>query len=431
MNKEILRLAIPNIISNVSIPLLSSVDTSLMGKLSASHLAAVGLASMAFNFFYWNFSFLRMGTTGLTAQAYGAKDQKTEVYTLYFALLVALAIGFALILFKTPLSNFASGIMNVSSSEISFFKEYILIRLWAAPAGLMLYSLLGWFYGEQNTTIPMFVTIVGNIINISCSWVLVHYYQLEIAGVAWGTVIAQYISLILGFVFVWSRFRQKLFVPQLLLLFQLERVKKQLLINSDIFLRTLCLTIVFGFVYSASSAMGTIAAAAVTVLLQFVNWMSYAVDGFAFAAESLVGKYKGAKDRIQTHKAIRYAMIYGAFIGLLFAIGYGVFTEQLIGIFTNQPEVKDAVINLSFYLVFLPLVGTACYIWDGVFVGLTATKAMRNTMIFALIIFFVTYFILKSNVDNLSAIWIALLMFLIARGVAQTIIFQRYKLELK
>ena len=420
VNKELLRLAIPNILSNVSVPLLSSVDTALMGHLSAEHLGAVGIASMMFNFLYWNFGFLRMGTTGLTAQAYGAKDVSAQGATLLSASAFAILIAALLWTLQVPLFGLAQGLMNVPEGYGFLVSDYFYTRMWAAPATLLLYVLLGWLFGQQNSTYPLFIAIFSNVVNIICSVYWVKYLGLGTEGVALGTVVAQYASLMLAIGMIRYKYPEKVRGIKLRWLKEVDRYKRLVRVNADIFLRTLSLTVAFGFFYSQSAAASGLALATTTVLLQFLNWMSYAVDGFAYAAEAMVGKYVGSKSKVGAHRAIRLSMGYGMGLAILFSLGYWMVGESLISLFTDEAEVQKLAKTFIPYLVALPIIGTACYIWDGVFVGLTATRAMRNLMLIALVGYLISYYLLLPHLGELTALWISLLVFLGLRGVLQT-----------
>ena len=295
MNKEILRLAIPNILSNISVPLLSTVDTILMGHLSASHLGAVGIGSMIFNFIYWNFGFLRMGTTGMTAQAYGAENKMEISNTLGRACALGLVLAVIILLFQIPIGELSYYLLNVTDNQYALVREYFLIRILAAPATLILYSVLGWFFGMQNAIYPMLLTIFINVINIAVSAYLVLGLGMEVSGVAWGTVIAQYGGLFLAALMLRHKYKVYLDGFKQKNILRFNKLLRFLRINGDIFIRTICLTFAFGFFYSQSSNLGELALAANVILLQLLNWMSYGIDGFAFASESLVGKYVGAK----------------------------------------------------------------------------------------------------------------------------------------
>ncbi len=416
MNKEILRLAIPNIISNISVPLLSTVDTALMGQLSAAHIGAVGLGSMIFNFIYWNFGFLRMGTTGITAQAFGKQDKQAIIQTMGRSALIALGIGILIILLQWPLTQAGNYLMQVRPDQQELVNQYIYIRIWAAPATLGLYAFMGWFFGMQNATFPLIITVVGNILNIVVSFVLVYSFNMEIAGVALGTLVAQYLSLALAIFLFRLRYRSYLQYLVASALFKWEELQSFLSINADIFLRTFLLTLSFGFFYSKSSVGGELVLAANVILLQFVNWMSYGIDGFAFASESLVGKYTGAQDKDKTLKAIRLSFIWGMGLAVGYSLIYLLFGDLILRVFTNEAEVLEAASHFMIWLAIFPIAGTPCYIWDGIYIGLTASRSMRNMMILSIAVYFLLYYTVGIPWGN-HGLWLSLTVFMLARGV--------------
>jgi multidrug resistance protein, MATE family len=418
MNKEILRLAIPNILSNISVPLLSSFDTALMGRLSADHLGAVGLGSMVFNFIYWNFGFLRMGSTGMTAQAFGRENRQEMSTVLGQALIVALGLASLLFLLQVPLLEVAKNLLQVTHDQQPLVSEYFTIRIWAAPAALGLYALMGWFFGVQNAMFPLILTLLINVVNMLLSYFLVYQWGWGIQGVAWGTVIAQYTGLVGGGLMLWYRYRWVRQHWQVRTLLQWQALQRFLQINRDIFLRTLCLTLAFAFFYRQSAGMGDLVLAANVILLQYVNWMSYGVDGFAFAAESLVGKYHGANNRSSTQRAVRLSFVWGMVFAGLYALGYGLSGTGLLRIFTDQPEVIRAALPYLGWMVAFPLLSTPCYIWDGVYIGLTASAAMRNTMILAFGGYLLLYYCFGQAWGN-HGLWFSLVGFMVLRGGIQ------------
>lgn len=426
-----LRLALPNILNNVSVPLLSSVDTALMGGLSAGHLAAVGLSSMIFNFLYWNLGFLRMGTTGLTAQAFGASDAPEQSAILGRGAALALSLATMLLLAQYPLFAAASWLASVGVAQAPLVADYFFIRIWAAPASLLLYVVAGWLFGQQNARYPLYIAVGANAVNIAASYGLVVGAGWGIRGVAWGTVLAQYAGLGFGIGLLARHYGEHLSQAPRHVRSQFGAYRRLLRVNRDIFLRTLCLTLAFGFLFSRASADSVLALAVVTVLMQFLNWMSYAVDGFAYAAEAMVGKYLGARQPGNVRRAIRLCMVYGAGLAGLFALAYALAGEALIALFTDDVEVARLASRLSPYLVALPLVGTACYIWDGVLVGLTATRSMRDTMFLSLLLYVGSYLLLRPSLDTLPALWASLLVFLAVRGLLQTVWFARKGLSLR
>ena len=418
MNRELLRLALPNILSNVSVPLLSSVDTALMGRLSELHIGAVGLGAMLFNFLYWNFGFLRMGSTGLTAQAVGAGADARAANVLGRAALIGVGLAVLIVAFQRPLANAGYHLLSVNAAQLPLVAEYFAIRVWAAPATLLLYVFLGWFFGAQNAVYPLVLTVVGNVVNMVVSYVLVYRLNYGVAGVAYGTVVAQYVTLLLAIV-LWlyrygARYRSHLRLRALLVRQELAAFLR---LNGDIFLRTVCLTITFGMFYRYSSQGGPLVLAVNTILLQFVNWMSYGIDGFAYASESLVGKYVGAADRTRTLRAVRLSFGWGAALAVLFAAAYALFPGPLLRLFTNQADVIAAAGPYLPWLIAFPLLGFASYIWDGVYIGLTASRAMRNSMLVAFGLFLLVFFTSRSLGNH--GLWLALTVFVAARGGVQ------------
>ncbi len=430
MNKEILRLAIPNILSNISVPLLSSVDTALMGRLSAAHIGAVGLGAMIFNLVYWNFGFLRMGTTGLTAQAYGADDSAETGFTLGRALFLAGSLAGLILLLQIPLAKLSFFLLNVPTGQIELVGDYFFIRVWAAPATLGLYVIMGWFFGLQNAVYPLVLTLLVNGVNIVLSYWLVQVMGWEVRGVAWGTLIAQYLGFSAGVGLILVRYRSAAGWAIQKAVLAKEAFLKFLRLNSDIFIRTLCLTLAFGFFYSQSATYGELILAANVILLQFLNWMSYGVDGFAFATESLVGKYAGKKDDSATRKAIALAFGWGMGLALGYALLYGFGGKALLWLFTNQQEVVDATLPFLVWMVLFPLLSTPCYLWDGVFIGLTASRSMRNSMLVAVLFFVVAYLLLANRFEN-HGLWAALLIFMIGRGLIQQLLFLKFGTRLR
>lgn len=430
MNKEILRLAIPNIISNISVPLLSSVDTALMGRMSAAHIGAVGLGAMIFNFIYWNFGFLRMGTTGLTAQAYGQANREGQVLTLGRATVLVLGIAALLILFQEPLARWIVVAMNVPVEQVGLVRDYFLVRIWAAPATLMSYALIGWFFGMQNSIYPLIWVLVVNGVNILLSFYFVYILDMGIIGVAYGTLLAQYLGVLVGIGLFLIKYRDLLPVLPLEQLFDWEAFSRFLRINRDIFLRTLLLTLSFAIFYNRSSASGSLILAVNVILLQFVNWMSYGIDGFAYASESLVGKYFGAGDRVKFDRSVRLTFFWGMGMALVYGLAYLLFGGTLLRIFTNQSDVILAAAEFLVWLALFPLLSTPCYLFDGIYIGLTASAAMRNSMMLAFGLFLVLVLTVGATWGN-HGLWASLLVFMVARGTFQGVLFRIYGWGLK
>lgn len=430
INKEIIRLSIPNILSNISVPLLSTVDTILMGGLSSVHLAAVGLGSFLFNVIYWNFGFLRMGTTGMTAQSYGA-DNKDEVWlSLLRAALLSIILALTLMMFQNPIYELAKSALVVSSENDPLVLEYFKIRIWAAPAALMLMVVMGWLFGLQNAIYPLILTIIINIVNIGTSFYLVKIAGLDVKGVALGTVIAQYTGLIIGLILIFKKYKSYINWSLIDKLSRLSEYSNFLKVNFDLFLRTLCLTFSFGFFYRQSSKLGDVVLAVNVVLMQFVNWMSYGIDGFAYASESLVGKYKGAQKPKEVKMIIGQSFLWGGLVSLLYAAVYYIFGIELFGLFSDDPSLLTVGKELLFFMAIFPILSFASYIWDGIFIGLTATTSMRNAMIASLFVYLISFYLIPET-NNGSNVWIALSIFLVARAVFQWGYYLKHGLEMK
>ncbi|NJC27610.1 MATE family efflux transporter [Neolewinella antarctica] len=438
MNRRILRLAVPNILSNLSVPLLSSYDTALMGNLSGGHLAAVGLGSMAFNFVYWNFGFLRMSTTGLTAQAYGREDVDEQRTLLYRGMFLAIVFSLGLVVLQYPLSELTAWLLNIRAEQAGMVDEYFFVRIFAAPAAMLQMVLFGWFFGRQNAVYPLLLTFLINGVNIGLSTYFVKSLGWGISGVAWGTVGAQYVGLIFAIGLLWYEGRRHRLGLLANFTRHLRPRKKMvpdgtvndhaslanfLKVNRDIFIRTLCLTLSFAFFYNRANALdvGTAVVAANVILLQLVNWLSYGVDGFAFAAESLVGKYHGAGDRQKLNRVIKYIFGWGMALAVLYALIYGFGQAHLLSLFA--PE-RAAAETLAAALTYLPVVvafcllATPCYLLDGIYIGLTASAAMRQTMLIAFAGYLLSYFLVGQHYGNWG-LWGSLLFFMVLRALLQ------------
>ena len=287
---------------------------------------------------------------------------------------------------------------------------------------------MGWSFGMQNAIYPLILTVLANVLNIVVSIYLVDVLDMGVKGVAYGTLIAQYLGLFAAILFFGYRYGYLVRLIRQGLRLDPAQFKHFLRINGDIFVRTLFLTSAFAFFYRQSSGMGELVLAVNTILLQYLNWMSFGVDGFAFAAESLVGKYKGAGLKPETRQAVRLSFIWGMGLALLYSVVYGIGGASLLGVFTNQQEVIDASLPFLFWMILLPILGTPSYIWDGVYVGLTAAKAMRNSMLLA----FGVFLIAQLGIQPLGnhGLWLALLLFLMARGGFQFVLYRWKGLEL-
>lgn len=421
MNKTILKLAIPNIISNLSVPLLGAVDTALVGHLDeVYYLGAIALGGMIFNFIFWGFGFLRMGTTGITAQAFGEENKPGSVMTLARALCVAGVFSFLILLLQVWIADLSFWLVEATPEVERYTRIYFDIRIYAAPATLGLYAINGWFLGMQNARYPMIVTIVLNTLNIGLDVFFVYSMNMHVDGVAWGTLIARYVGLALAVILLIAKYRDWLraYVQDRLL--ELESLKKFFSVNRDIFIRTLCLIFTFSFFTAKSAEFGNIILAANTILLQLWMMVSYGIDGFAFAAESLIGRYTGSQEKDKLKAAVAYCFFWGIGIGFFASLAYGLFDRPILTLFTDQQKVIETALIFYAWTIAGPAVSSFCYIWDGIFIGATATVPMRNSMIIATVLVFLPVYIIGVPYLENHAIWLALTLFMIARGVTLT-----------
>ena len=426
MNREILRLALPNILSNLSVPLLGIVDTALMGRQpSPAYLGAVALATIIFNFLYWGMGFLRMGTTGLTAQAYGQGENLVQLRLLGQALLLGLAAGCLFVLFQIPIERLSFWLLEGDQETIALGQEYYYIRIWAAPATIGLYALVGWLLGMQEARIPMWLTIFSNVINIGLNFFFVYELEMASAGVALATVMAQYAGLILGLIWVWKKYRTLLNRWREAEIFDPQAIKRFFSVNSDIFIRTVCLIFAFSYFTAQSSRLDLLLLAANQILLQYLHTMAYAVDGFAFAAESLVGKYTGRRDPQGLEQSIRYLFIWGMGFAVIFALLYLLAGTASLSLFTDQAEVIAAAEPYLQWMALLPLLGAYAYLWDGIYFGATAARPMRNAMLITTFGVFLPLAWLSNHWGN-HWLWAAMAAYLFSRGLGLHLFAKKY-----
>ena len=427
MNRRILRLAIPNIISNLSIPLLSSVDTALVGHLGeVYYLGALAVGGMIFNFIYWGFGFLRMGTTGLTAQAYGQHNHRESLLVFSRALLVAGLGSAALLLFQKPIIDLTFTLVDSSQEVEEYARLYFGIRIWAAPATLTMYGIQGWFLGMQNAKDPMMMTIFVNLLNVVFNVIFIYQFGMTVDGVAYGTVAASYLGLAYGLYLLNKRYGylRKAFDPGGIL--DITGIKKFFSVNRDILIRTLCVVFAFTFFTAKSAELGDEILAANTILLQLWAILSYGVDGFAYAAESLSGRYVGARDRAGLQKAIKYTLIWGLGLGVGIAAIYALFGEVIIGLFTDNQAIVALAMSYFAWTAAAPLINSLCFIWDGVFLGATATKPMRDSMLAAVVLAYLPAYYGTLGLLGNHSLWLAMTLFMVFRGLTLTVYARRF-----
>jgi len=431
LNRRILKLAVPNIITNITIPLLAMVDLGLMGHQgSAKYVGAVALGGMIFSILFWAFGFLRMGTSGFTAQAYGQRNLAEAGNVLIRATVTAFGGGLLLIMLQWPLRWAAFGIVHGSAGVESLAQDYFNIRIYAAPATLFLYVLTGWFIGMQNARLPMILAISVNLLNVILSLLFIRTFGMGSNGVAWANVISQYSGMILGIYllsFYWPKIGKKIILAEAL---NSKAFRKFIHVNKDIFIRTLCLIFTLSFFTTQSANTSDTILAVNTLLFQFFYFFSYFVDGFAYAAEALAGRYIGAGDQQMLKKVIRRLFLWGGFIALVFSAVYLVGGGFILSLLTNDPGTISAAKPYLFWVVLVPAITFAAFIWDGIYVGATASKAMRNSMvIITTLIFLPSYYLCYLWIGN-NGLWLAMMLFMAARGIFLSFMAKRFVFQL-
>lgn len=422
-DKQILRIAIPSIVTNITVPLLGLVDVGIVGHIgNAAYIGAIAVGTTIFNIIYWMFGFLRMGTGGLTSQAYGKRDLKEIVLLLGRSLTIALGVSAIMLVLQKFIFLAAVDFIAPSSETAHLVAIYFNICVWGIPAMLCLYGLTGWFIGMQNTRIPMFVSITQNIVNIAASMFLVFGMGMKIDGVATGTVIAQYAGLVMALMFLFWRYgrlrkyfdHRQLFCKQSMLQF--------FKVNRDIFLRTLFFISVNLYFTHVGAVQGDVILAVNTLLLQMFTIFSYVMDGFAYAAEALSGKFYGARNRCALDEIIRRLFGWGLAMAVLFTSVYMLGGRSFLSLLTSDAMVLDASSEYFMWAVLIPIAGIAAFIWDGIFIGITETAGMLLSSMIAAVVFFSIYLTASPYIYN-HALWMAFISFLAARGISQTFIY--------
>ena len=420
-DRQILQIALPSIVSNITVPLLGLIDVAIVGHLgSPAYIGAIAVGGMLFNIIYWIFGFLRMGTSGMTSQAFGKRDLTEVVCLLIRSVGIGLAVAFCLIALQIPIRQGAFLLIHPTDEVRILATLYFHICIWGAPAMLGLYGLTGWFIGMQNSRIPMYIAITQNIVNIIASLSLVYLCGMKVEGVALGTLIAQYAGLFMGLALWWKHYgKLKRFLKGGKNIWQKEAMYRFFQVNRDIFLRTLCLVAVTLFFTSAGASQGEIILAVNTLLMQLFTLFSYVMDGFAYAGEALSGRYIGARNREAFTDTVRHLFGWGVVMAVLFTLVYALGGNAFLGLLTDDKEVIAAADTYFYWALAVPAVGIAAFIWDGIFIGATATRGMLLSMATAAVSFFVLYYGLHPVLAN-HALWLAFLTYLLMRGVMQT-----------
>ena len=420
-DRQILQIALPSIVSNITVPLLGMIDVAIVGHMgSPVYIGAVAVGSMIFNLVYWLFGFLRMGSSGLTAQALGRRDLTEVTRILVRSVTIAIGIALLFIILQVPMKWLMFWLIGPTPDVAPYASAYFNIVIWGAPASLPLFCLMGWYIGMQDTRIPMIISIGQNIVNILASLTLVYGFGMKVEGVAWGTVIAQYAGFIvaLGLLFrYYGRLRRHLVMKGT---FVREAMGRFFNVNRDIFLRTLCLVAVNLYFTSAGARSGAVILSVNTVMMQLYLFFSYFMDGFAYAGEALGGKTFGAKNATAFHETLRRLWMWTLIVTTAYTLLYVCCGEWMIGILTDEPQVIEASQAYLWWVWLIPAAGCIAFIWDGIFIGITATRGMLVSSFLSALLFFGVYEATRGIIGN-HGLWLAMVVYLLMRGVLQTI----------
>lgn len=420
MNKRILGLAVPSIISNITVPLLGLVDVSIVGHLgSATYIGAIAVGGMLFSMIYWIFGFLRMGTSGLTAQAYGRRDLAEVILLFVRSLGIAFGLALLLILLQYPILKVAFTLIDATPAIEELASLYFRICIWGAPAVLGLYSFAGWFVGMQNSRFPMYIAITQNVVNIAASLFFVFIWNRGVAGVAMGTLVAQYAGLLMASLLWYGYYRRLWQKLNWKMLTDYEAMRSFFILNRDIFFRTLCLVAVTTYFTSRGAEQGDIILAVNTLMMQLFTLYSYIMDGFAYAGEALTGRYVGAHNQADLRRMIRTLFAWGIGLALAFTLLYGIGGSSFLSLLTNEQEVLNASSDYFYWVLAIPLAGMAAFLWDGIYIGATASRQMLYSMLVASVSFFILQGIFQQRMGN-HALWMAFIAYLFLRGLVQT-----------
>ena len=422
INRNILRLALPSIMANITVPLVGIVDIAIAGRLGdAASIGGIAIGSMLFDLLYWNMGFLRIGTGGITAQAYGRRDFKEAMDTFTRGIATALTVALLIWIIQWVYIEAAFALV-VSSPEVeSIAREYFFIRVWAAPATLSLMVFKGWFIGMQNTVLPMAVDVTVNVVNVVVSYILAIHTPMGVAGVAAGTVVAQYSGLLLAVVLMCYNFREHFHLISVRASIRLNKMKEFFSINGNLFIRSLGMLVIYIGFTSMAAKYGDTLLAVSSVMMKLLLLFSYFIDGFAYAGEALVGRFIGEKNENYLKGTIRWIFIWSFGISALSTLIYALFGKPMFRLMTDTPDVVEASTPFLFWLLLMPVVSCIAFTWDGIFIGATATKYLRNSMIWSAGLFIVTYIALQP-IMGIQSLYLAYFVHLLVRSLYLTLV---------
>ncbi len=424
MDREILRIALPAIVANITIPLLGLLDTAIAGHLGdATVIGAIAVGSMLFNFVYWNFGFLRMGTSGMTAQAYGAGDKDAQARMLQQSSVLALVIALAIVVLQWPIRWLGFTVIGPSDDVLQLAHTYFDIVVWGAPPTLMMMSIKGWLLGMQDSKGAMYISILVNVINIIASLAAVYVLDMGFVGIAVGTLVAQWLGLAYSLWLVRHGYGAIVSLVDWRKTLHLKGSGRFFKVNADIFVRSTLLMLANLFLVSVGARSGDLILAVNALLQQLNSLFAYFMDGIAFAGEALVGKYYGRRDLSHLRQCVRRLFVWAAVLTVAFTVFYA-FPQHIFALLTDDQPVRLAAMDYRWWCALLPLCGAAAFVWDGVFIGLTYSRGMLWAVAVADVFFFVLYFVLPASMGN-HRLWLAFVIYLAMRGIVQTVLYNR------
>lgn len=428
-DKDMWRIAAPMILSNISVPLLGMVDTGVTGHLDdPAYLGAVAIGATIFTFIYMGMNFLRMGTTGIAAQSFGADDNDGLRASLGQALIVAMLIAAALLALQVPIATLALKLIGGESHTQAFASEYFYVRIWSAPGTLANYALIGWFIGLQNARVPLFIFLTINLTNIVLDLLFVVVLGMTVDGVALASVIAEYSGFAVGGFFAIAELRRRSGNWPLQRLSRIGAYRAFFSVNANLFIRTMALMFTLAFVTAQSARLGGMVLAANAVLLNFQHLTSFGLDGVAHAAEALVGKAVGQARRDALQHAVAVTLKWSLIFAVGFTLVYLLAGSLIISILTDLPDVRSTAQRYLPWMIASPLVSVWCFLYDGVFVGATRAREMRNSMIASTLLVFLPAWYLLQPLGN-DGLWLAFLLFMAARGLSMHVIYKKRVLQ--
>lgn len=421
MNRKILKLATPSILANITVPIVGMVDLAIAGRLGdAASIGGIAIGTMLFDLLYWNMGFLRVGTGGYAAQAYGRRDFRDSIKVLVQAVGTALLAALFILAIQYFYIIAAFQIVECSPEVEKMAREYFFIRIWAAPATLSLFAFKGWFIGMQNTISPMVTDILVNVLNLVLSILFAITLGMGVSGIALGTVAAQYAGFFTAIVLLTVYYRKLFHYINLKASLKLREMKNFFILNGNLFIRSASLLLIYSGFTSLSARYGDELLAVSTIMMKLMLLYSYFVDGFAYAGEALTGRYIGARDLSSLKRAIKGLFFWTFIVAAVSTAAYMFAGEPIIRLLTNNHSVIEASAPFLPWLLIIPLISCIAFMWDGIYIGATAASAIRNVMLISAVAFFATFYLTESKI-GIQALYLAYAMHLVVRSVLMTL----------